>query len=49
MENSGTTISKRRLRLELYSVLLIALLILFIRKTPPVASVLDFVPVLGAS
>ena len=49
MENTGISVSKRRLRLELYSVLLVALLILFIRKTPPVASVLASVPVLGAS
>jgi hypothetical protein len=49
MENSGPSISKRRLRRELYSVLLVALLILLIRKTAPVASVLASVPVLGAS
>ncbi|MFC1526791.1 CPBP family intramembrane glutamic endopeptidase [Candidatus Latescibacterota bacterium] len=49
MESSGSSISKKRLRLELYSVLLLALLILYIRKTALVASVLAAVPVLGAS
>ena len=49
MEPPETSVSRKILRLELYSVLLLTLLILFIRKTPPVASVLASVPVLGAS
>jgi hypothetical protein len=48
-ENSGATISRRRQHQELYTVLLLALFILFVRKLPAVAAFLNAVPVLGAS
>lgn len=49
MERSPASIGKRRLRLELYAVLLTALAILYVRQAPAAASALARIPILGAS